>query len=225
MFNILGITFYWYGLLIGVGIITAIDIAFRSNNKNKEKGFKWAILWSIVGGVVGARAYHVINFWDAYYKVHFIKVFYLWEGGLGIWGAIAGGILGLSVYCHIKKLKFIKILDVLVIGVPLAQTIGRIGNYINGEIIGKNGEPLFAYEGMLNLLLFVILFGISRKKRRIGLTSGIYLIGYGLIRTCLENLRPTGSVWAVFNIPTAIIFGALSVLSGLFLIFFRKKRS
>lgn len=112
----------------------------------------------------------------------------------------------------------------MVVGVPLAQAVGRVGNYLNGELVGKNGEPLFIYEGILNLFLFGTLWKISQKQHKEGFVFGIYLVGYGVIRTMLENLRPSETIWKILNIPTAIIFSVLAISVGVYLIF-REKRS
>jgi phosphatidylglycerol:prolipoprotein diacylglycerol transferase len=212
MFELLGINFHWYGLLIGLGIWVAMEISLKQGASEK---LMW---WTVIAGVIGARLYHVIDFWNRYYSINLINILYFWEGGLGIWGAIAGGTIGLLIYCYFNKLKFVKTLDTLVIGVPLAQAIGRVGNFVNGELMGKNGEPLFAYEGILNLILFGILMIVSKKKNKIGMRSGIYLAGYGVIRLLLENLRSPENIWRLMNIPMAVIFGVISVLLGIWMI-------
>lgn len=224
MFEIFGFNFHWYGLLIGLAVWSAIEIALINRKKIRRELIEASMWWAIFGGVVGARVYHVIDYWNRYYSSNILKVFYFWEGGLGIWGAIVGGFIALTIFCHFNKLKLIEYMDALVVGVPLAQAIGRVGNYINGELYGKKGEPIFAYEGVLNFLLFLILWNISKKSERSGFISGIYLIGYGIIRSSLENFRPTASIWVVFGLPMATIFSFFSILCGVFLIF-RKTQS
>lgn len=223
MFEILGITFYGYGLLIGLGVWLAMEIALRNRGEIEKGVLEKAMWWTILGGVIGARLYHVVDYWSRYYSTNVIKILYFWEGGLGIWGAIGGGILGLLIFCCIKKLRFLSYLDSLVVGVPLAQTVGRVGNYVNGELVGKNGEPLFAYEGVLNLILFGVLWKVSRRQRKPGLISGIYLVGYGVIRASLENLRPAGDIWRFYGVPMAVVFSLAVILAGSYLIF-RKKQ-
>lgn len=224
MFEILGITFHWYGLLIGLGVWIAMEITLANRGKIEKAILEKAIIWTVVSGVIGARLYHVIDYWNRYYSINPLKIIFVWEGGLGIWGAIGGGIVGLLLFCHFNKSKFLDLLDPMIIGVPLAQAIGRVGNYLNGELAGKNGEPLFAYEGGLNLMLFVILLVLSRKKRGPGFITGIYFVGYGLIRVILENLRPTESIWKIYSVPVAILIGLIAIFWGSYLIF-RKKQS
>lgn len=223
MFEILGITFHWYGLLIGLGVWISIEIAFAHRREINKKQLEKAIWWVVTGGVIGARLYHVVDYWNRYYSTNPIKILYVWEGGLGIWGAIGGGVLALGIFCFIYKLKFLQYLDTLVVGVPLAQAIGRVGNYVNGELYGKNGEPLFAYEGVLNIFLFAILWKISRKHNNLGVVSGVYLIGYGIIRSALENLRPEGIIWKFAGLPMAIIFSGVAIIVGVYLIFPRRQ--
>ena len=223
MFEIFGISFHWYGLLIGLGTWIAMEISLAGRGKIKKATLEQAIFWAVISGVIGARLYHVIDYWNRYYAINPLKIFFVWEGGLGIWGAIGGGIVGLLLFCHFNKSKFLDLLDPIVIGVPLAQAIGRVGNYLNGELAGKNGEPLFAYEGGLNIILFVVLLALSQKKRKTGFISGIYFVGYGMIRVALENLRPTENIWKILNIPVAIIIGLIAIFWGSYLIFRRKQ--
>jgi phosphatidylglycerol:prolipoprotein diacylglycerol transferase len=224
MFEILGITLHWYGLLIGLGVWLAIEIALKKKGDIDTRVLEKAMWWAVLAGVIGARAYHVVDFWSRYYSTNIYKILFFWEGGLGIWGAIGGGLLGLFIFCYFNKLKYWKTVDSLIVGVPLAQAVGRVGNYINGELVGKNGEPLFVYEGVLSLLLFGLLWKVSQKQTRIGLLSGLYFVGYGLIRVLLENLRPEETVWKIGSVPVAIVFGLLAVTVGSMLIF-RKKQS
>jgi len=223
MFEILGINFHLYGLILGVAVWIAMEIALKKRGDIKKDILEKAMMWTVVFGVIGARIYHVIDYWDKYYSINLNRIFYFWEGGLGIWGAIVGGIFGLIIFCYFNKLKIIRYLDILILGMPLAQTIGRLGNYVNGELYGKNGEPLFAYEGVLNLVLFFILWKFSQKKYKPGMISGIYFLGYGTIRIVLENIRPYEAIWRVFDIPVAVLLGIVAVSVGIFLIF-RKKQ-
>jgi len=223
MLELFGINFYGYGFLIGLGIWVAMEIALKNRGTINKEVLEKAMVWAVVGGVIGARVYHVVDYWNRYYSTNIVRILYFWEGGLGIWGALVGGIFGLMIFCYFNKVKLIKIFDILILGMPLAQTIGRVGNYLNGELIGKNGEPLFAYEGVLNLILFAVLWKLSRKQQKDGYIFGVYLAGYGVIRSALENLRPAESIWKIYGIPTAIVFSIIAVLIGGYFIFRRKQ--
>jgi len=219
MFNLFGLNVHLYGLLIGIGIWLAFEIAiFRKKNDQDKNIIEDVLWWAVIGGAIGARIYHVVDYWQRYYRHDLIKILYVWEGGLGIWGALAGGMIAIYLCCLRNKQDFVSTLDSLIVGVPLAQAIGRLGNFVNGELYGKNGEPLFAYEAVLNLVLFWIMWSISNKEMRSGTLTGWYLVGYGLIRVLLEGMRSEEIIWKVFGIPTAIIFGLVAVVVGVSLV-------
>ena len=116
-----------------------------------ERGLRLSMR-ALVAGVIGARLYHVIDYWQRYYQYNPGKIPAVWEGGLGIWGAIVGAVLGRSLYSYFKKKNLRTILEAFAVGAPIAQAIGRLGNWVNGELYGKNGEPLFACEAFPQLL-------------------------------------------------------------------------
>ncbi len=221
MLDIWGIKLYGYGLMIGLAVLAAWEVSLRYGKVSKEVINKVAF-GVIFAGIVGARAYHIVDFWS-YYQYHFAEIFYLWNGGLGIWGAILGGGLYALYVSKKEKVDTFLLLDSMVLGLPLAQAIGRVGNYINKELYGKNGEPLFAWEGGLNLILFTILITVNKFSKKTGIVSGIYFVGYGVIRIILENFRPDNSIWRVGDVPVAVLLGVISVAIGLTLILHKKK--
>lgn len=219
MLNIFGLTFHLYGLLIGFGIVAAVEISTWLAKKRKiNPEIIWDLIWWVViPGVIGARIYHVIDLWSRYYSVQPIKVLFIWQGGLAIYGAVIGGVLGLLARWKIKyqRIKFFDLLDITFVGLPLAQAIGRWGNFFNHELVGKNGEPLFIYESIANLILAGILIGMVRRRRdKPGRITGIYLIGYGLIRFALEPLRQNTIIWRLAGVPVAQIFSVIYLLVG-----------
>ncbi len=226
MINILGINFHLYGLILGAAMILAYEISSRAARVKKisEEIVGRAFFWTILFGLIGARLYHVVDLWGDYYSVYPERIFYLWEGGLAIWGAVAGGIFGLWIFLKFykEKVSLLELTDLGVLGLPAAQALGRLGNWVNGELYGRNGEPLFVYEGVLNLILFGILWKIGLKKKP-GALTGAYLIGYGVIRMVLENLREEEVIWRLGNVPTAVIFSLVAIIIGAGLIW--RKRS
>lgn len=244
MIEIFKAKFSLYGLLIGLGIWAASEASFRLSKKRKikEKTFNRLLVWVIAGGILGARIYNVIEYWS-YYQQDLIRILKIWQGGLGIWGAVIGGALTILVFHYFKdrkeKIKLTDLLDIVTIGVPLGQTIGRWGNFFNKEIYGKitslpwgwyiegTGEkhhPLFLYESLLNLGLFIFLWKTANKKRtKSGEITGMYLMGYGIIRFCLEWLRPEDMRWEMWGVPVATIFGLVSFSLGL--VFYLKNRN
>lgn len=219
MFNIGSLTFHVYGLLIGLGVLAGAWQAAKYNKKI------WDVLpWVLGCGLVGARLYHVIDQWN-YYWLHPGEIIMLWRGGLGIFGGILGGLLGLWWQTKIWK-QWLKIADAGVIGLALGQAIGRWGNYFNQELYGiptnlrwgiyikpENRlievinydyfHPLFLYESLWCLAIFFLLKKLNYKIGS-GKTLTIYLGLYGLGRFFLEFLRLESWQWQGVNVAQAI---------------------
>ena len=135
---------HWYGLIIVVGILLGARVA---TYQAKSAGLSPDIIWDmllivVVTAVIGARIYHVFSSpsngligWE-YYKQHPIEALYIWQGGLGIYGAIIGGAIGVGLFCWSRKLNPLQWLDILAPGMALGQAIGRWGNYMNQELYG-----------------------------------------------------------------------------------------
>ncbi|GAA3295969.1 prolipoprotein diacylglyceryl transferase [Dactylosporangium vinaceum] len=130
-----------YALCIVLGIVAACYIADR---RLRARGAPpWVILdvaiWAVPFGIVGARLYHVITSPDAYFGENgsILKAFKIWEGGLGIWGGVAAGALGAYIACRRMNLPFAMAADTLAVALPVAQAIGRWGNWFNNELYGK----------------------------------------------------------------------------------------
>ncbi len=193
------------------------------------------MLYVIPTGIVGARIYHVIDYWW-YYKEDLVEVLRVWHGGLGIYGAILGGILGLWVYTLKNKKTFQAGLDLICIGLPVGQAIGRLGNYFNQELYGKETkafwgiiiegkkyQPLFLFEAILNMGLFLVMVLLSRKERNLGFFAGFYFVGYGVIRFCLDFLRL--ELWKIGGIGVSQVISIIVFIWGIWLIFLKSKRA
>lgn len=237
--------FHLYGLIIGIGVVVGVGFASSVlQRKGMDGDVAWdGLWWVMVPGIVGARLYHVIDQWQVY-KDDLLLILRLWMGGLGILGGIVGGILGLVAFSVLharaeeKKAEevFFALADVAVMGVILAQSIGRWGNYFNKELYGSETtspwgilidgvegryHPLFLYESVLDLLLFVILLLVYRGQDKRGSVFGSYLIGYGLIRIVLEGLRIES--FKVLGISVAQTFGLGLIVVGVVIL--RRRRS
>lgn len=229
-----------YGLIISIAIFVSIKVAEKIIEKENEDVLWGLSLWAIVIGIIGARLYHVLDYFDFYFKSP-VKIFYIWDGGLGILGAILGGAVGISVYLKIKGKKILPWLDLISVVMPLGQSIGRWGNFFNKEIFGKptnlpwgiyispekrplmffqneKFHPLFIYESILNLILFIILYKTYRKSRnklKSGFFTSLYLIGYSVIRFALEFLRI--DPWAI-KMTSNLILNTAQTISILLII-------
>lgn len=201
------LTIHFYAICIIIGIALAIEIAKRRYT-DPEVISELAIV-AIPFGLIGARLYHVFTWPTKYLNGNWIDIFKIWEGGLGIWGAIAGG--ALAVYLKARKLNldFIDIVDAVAPGLLVAQAIGRFGNWFNGELFGKPTNlpwglkipetlrptdfsqyeffhPTFLYEAICSAILAFILIKFQFKR---GATFAFYIFGYCTYRFFIEGLR------------------------------------
>lgn len=210
------LTITWYSICILLGIILAGIIINREAKKyNIPTSFITnLVFWCVVFGLLGARIYYVLFNLD-YYASSPIEIIKIWNGGLAIHGGIIAGLITLVVYCKKYQVNILKMLDIAVPALLLAQGIGRWGNFFNGEahggivtrsfleglhlpefiidgmhIGGHYYHPTFLYESVFCIIGFFVLFGFrSLKKAKLGNTTALYLIWYGVLRFFVESLR------------------------------------
>jgi phosphatidylglycerol:prolipoprotein diacylglycerol transferase len=192
------LSIHWYGIIIATAILLAAWLGTaeaRRRGEDPEVGWSM-LLWVIVGGVIGARLYHVFHEWSAVYSKDPLLALQVWNGGLGIPGAVAGGALAVWVYTRLRHLPTGRWFDIFVMAVPLGQAIGRLGNFVNQELYGPpttlpwgipidaahrvpewanlnlypvattRFHPLFAYEAIASLLTLGAMLWISRRFAR-----------------------------------------------------------
>ena len=124
----------WHGLFSFVAVATAVYLVGRwAPMKGIEPDDIYSIaIWAILGGIVGARLVHVIDNWD-YYQYNLLQILFIWSGGIGVWGGILGGFMGGAAYAFIAKHPIGIIADLTAPALLLVQTIGRLGDIVNGE--------------------------------------------------------------------------------------------
>ncbi len=207
-------TFRAYGLLIAAGVLAAVWLtakrfAARGYDADHATGLA---MWVVPAGLVGARLYHVITDWRRF-EGRWGEAFEIWEGGLGILGGVIAGALAGVAYARRHDLPLGQMVDIAAPALPLAQAIGRWGNWFNQELFGKPtdlpwgleidrnerpdeyiGEetfhPTFLYESLWNIGLVLVLLRLDRA-RRLG-PSGLfaaYLAGYSAGRLWIEAIR------------------------------------
>jgi len=246
-FHIGSLEIRWYGILLVVGIIAAMllsRIEAKRRGENPDHVYT-GMLIAVPLGFIGARAYHVIDQWS-YYSLHPSEI--IGGAGLGIFGAVIGGIIGVVIYTKWKKLSTLRWFDIAAPGLILAQAIGRWGNYFNQEVYGKptdlpwaiyiNPEnrlpgyesfdhfhPLFAYESFLNLIGCIMLLTIGRKyKDRLldGEICLIYICYYSTIRFGLEWIRIDN--WKIAGFPTACWISLFAIIVCITITLYRRRR-
>jgi len=240
----LGREVYWYGLMVTLGTLVGAWIADReARRRGHNPDHVWnALIVLMILGLLGARLYHVIsqpagadpNLRNQYWEDP-IKIIAFWDGGLrglGIFGAIVGGLLGLWLYTKWQKLSFAEWCDIAAVGLPLGQAIGRWGNWFNQELYGgvtrlpwgtpiesiyrlpqfaglpeeTRFHPTFLYESMGNLLVFFALSYVATnwgRHTRNGDIALLYLIAYPLVRFFAEIQRPDAWIAGGSGIPAA----------------------
>ena len=250
------IQIYWYGFFISVGILTGLVIVLKLAEKykiSKDKIFNLGI-YLIISGLLGARIYSVILDFRFYLKYP-IDVFKIWQGGLAIHGAIIGGVIAGYIYAKKQKLNFYLITDIVAVAVALGQAIGRWGNYFNQEVFGKPTNlpwgipiekinrpdvyqsaqyfhPAFLYESILNLINFLILLFLHKKRLNSGKHSKIfangnifliYLLNYSLIRFAMEFIRVDETLM-ILNFRLPQLLSAMLFILSLILLFINSMR-
>lgn len=202
-FTLFGVEIMWYGILIATGMVLAVLIALREAKRLKisEDDILNIAMIAIPCGLIGARVYYVIFNWS-YYAGNISEILNFRGGGLAIHGGLIGGILAGFIYAKVKKLNFFKLADCVVIGVPLAQAIGRWGNFFNQEahggptnlpwgimIDGVKVHPTFLYESIWDFGVFVFLLLFRKKQKYEGQILVNYIVLYSVGRFFIEGLR------------------------------------
>mgnify|MGYP001594614994 CR=1 FL=1 len=215
------INIYWYGFFMLLAVLAALTVCLYLT---KLHSLKTDIIidlafWLIISGLIGARLYEVLLELP-YFLANPLNIFKIWQGGLAIHGAIIGGLIALWLFTRKNNFSFFQLAAIIATVLPLGQTIGRWGNYFNQEIFGyptallwgipidpanrpltyfddQYFHPVFLYESIGNLIIFIILFIlhylIIKKNKTSGsvyfllLTS--YFLLYSMLRFSLEFIR------------------------------------
>ena len=237
-FTIFGIDVMWYGVLIATGMLIGIALAIREAKRvgiSEDDVLNIAII-AIPVAIICARLYYVIFSWD-YYSQNPGEIFNIRGGGLAIHGGLIGGILTGFIYAKVKKLDFFKTADAVMVGMPLAQAIGRWGNFINGEahggptslpwgimVDGVKVHPTFLYESIWDFGIFLfIMFYMRKKKTYEGEVIVSYITLYSIGRFFIEGLRTDSLMFG--PIRMAQFVSLVGVVGGLILHFYLKNRA
>ena len=227
--------FYAICVLIAARIVQA-EVHRRGIPLNKEEVMNYTLLM-FLAGLVGGRSYEVIFEWTNYYTHQpWWKVFAVWEGGMAIHGAIILGPLSMIIYCKVKRVSLLPMLDISALCMILAQAIGRWGNFTNGEAAGPvtemwtgisfpvdtavdryaHGDPVhptMIYESLLNFVLFFMLWKLRLRNFRPGMIGAVYLLGYSAIRSSLTSLRMDNQFLVVGDTVILAPYGISVILS------------
>lgn len=237
-------SFSLYGFLIGLAWVLfwyRWETALQSTPTKltaRQLGAAWLVV--TLGTLVGARLYHVATDWWRY-QGNVSAIWQTWSGGLGVYGALGGGGLGLLIWSKLAHPPYrsLQIWDAAALAVPLAQALGRWGNFFNQELFGPpttlpwgifiapeqrpitwlaqtHFHPLFLYESLTCLALGGFLWFIFRRYRSVlplgsGFYSGLYLFTYGSTRFGLEWLRWDAAMWGPLSVAQWISVGCVGL--------------
>ena len=249
MFNLGIFYFRTYGIIISFAFLISFIFGYF---EVKRKKYSLSIyidlaLISLIGGLIGARAYHVIHKWPIYLENPY-QIIQIWRGGMGIYGAIFGALIFVYIYSRIKKINLLPWLDIAAIVLPLGQAVGRWANYYYQELYGfptnlpwaiyidkekrltefkefSHFHPLFLYEFIWSLIIFSIVLVISRRYSKYLLKGELFMIYaslYSLGRFFIEYLKP--NVWRIFEIPAAQLISILIIIACMTITHIRRRK-
>ncbi len=237
----------WYSLSYLAGILLSWIYIKHLNKLNKTnpletKKIDDLITYIIIGIIIGGRLGYVL-FYDFFlYLSNPLQILRTWEGGMSFHGGLLGVIIASYIFCRIHKVEFFRVMDLLACATPIGLFLGRIANFINGELYGRTTEvawgvifpnqilprhPSQLYESLLEgLILFLILFFLYDKIRKFkGMASGLFLLLYSLFRGLIENYRePDSHIGFIFaKITMGQILSIPMILAGSYIIYYSIK--
>jgi len=249
LFQFGALTIRWYGVLVALGFIVGLWLSLR---EAKRKGFVSdqilnLAIWILIGGLVGARLFFVVQSDWRYYLNHPFEIAASWQGGLAFYGAVIGGVLAGLIYTWRKNLPFLPLADAAVPGILLGQAVGRVGCLINGccagtqanlpwsitythpnalvSQLGVEVHPTQLYEIVMNLVLFGFLWSIRKRVKIDGLLFLLYGGLYSVGRLFLFTFRDEPAVWAGLKQAqvTSLAIIVIALLAGWWLMFRQTK--
>lgn len=243
-FTIGPLTIHLYGVILALGLVLGTVYALRRKAEFglSEDDLLDGVLWIAPFAIICARIYYCVFEWEQYAS-NPISVLYIWEGGIAIYGAVIGAVLGVIIHCKlIKKISVLSVLDIVSLGFLIGQFIGRWGNFINREAhggvtdnflrmgllnpstgTGQYYHPTFLYESVWNFVGFILLHFQSKHRKYDGQTALMYVAWYGAGRAIIEGLRTDSLWWGNFRVSQVLAAASCAVALIVLLILSRKE--
>ncbi len=241
MFDLMGIKIYYYGLAYTLGFLGIFFWFLKRRNKlgwQRAEVYGFSILLSLCVLVFG-RAFEIVFYEWGYYRENLSQLFSYWRGGMASHGVLIGAVMGIWVFCRLRKKSFLQTADELVIPAALFLGLGRIGNFINGQIYGYVTDvwwavqfpdaegfrhPVALYESFKNFLIIPVLFYVRKKSfPGQGKMTAHFILWYGLLRLFSDYFREYGGEF--LGLGTGQYFNLLMAVIGLWLLFAFTQRS
>ena len=206
-----GLKIHWYGIMIALGLYAGIQVALRDTARrgiNRDQLMNVALLAAVLG-IAGGRLYYVVQNNPSFYLHNPAQIIAVWQGGMAFFGAMFGGLLAVAISAWRWKIPFWSLLDVGALGMTIGQAIGRVGNIINGDIVGyrTNGwgfeytnpntfgplnvpvQPASLYELLISLALFLLLWNLRTRIHPEGMLAMMYVVLYSISQFFIFFLR------------------------------------
>tara|TARA_R110002050_G_scaffold59924_3_gene133385 strand:- start:716 stop:1573 length:858 start_codon:yes stop_codon:yes gene_type:complete len=243
IFSIGPIALRWYGMMYLVGFIGAMFIANKAADKSQgvwtREQVSDLLFYGFLGVVLGGRIGYVLFYQWEYFLSDPLYLFQIWEGGMSFHGGLLGVTTAVYLFARKTQKSFLSVGDFVVPLVPIGLGMGRLGNFINAELWGRQTDvpwamvfptdslqlprhPSQLYEFFLEgVVLFIIMYFVTRKPRSLGLASGVFLIGYGVFRSIVEFYRePDAHLGLYFSfISKGQILSIPMILAGMLIIY------
>lgn len=240
IFSIGPLAVRWYGMMyllsfIG-GYFMMIHICRLRQYPLDRESIADLLFYAVIGVVAGGRLGYTLFYQPAYYLQHPLEILYVWQGGMSFHGGLIGVALVLFWFAHRRIMPLLQLGDLTVAAVPIGLGLGRIGNFINGELWGRPTDlpwgvifpaagpqlrhPSQLYEAILEgVVLLLVVYGLHRLGARRGVPVAVFLLGYGLARFSVEFVREPdthlGFLWGgatlgqLLSLPMVAVGGAL----------------
>jgi len=243
IFSIGPVALRWYGMMYLIGFLAAMFIANKAADNSKglwtREQVSDLLFYSFLGVILGGRVGYVLFYQFDYFLADPLYLFQIWQGGMSFHGGLIGVITAVFIFARKSNKSFLAVGDFVAPLVPIGLGMGRLGNFINAELWGRQTDvpwamvfptdslqvprhPSQLYEFFLEgVVLFAILYVITRKPRSLGLASGAFLIGYGIFRTIVEFFRePDAHLGLYFSfISKGQILSLPMILVGILVIY------
>jgi phosphatidylglycerol:prolipoprotein diacylglycerol transferase len=234
----------WYGLMYLAGFVAFLYLGKRRALTQPWHGMRAMdlddlLFYGVLGVILGGRLGQVIFYEPGYYLQHPLEILAVWKGGMSFHGGFLGVLVAMALWGRKSGKRFFQVTDFIAPLVPLGLMAGRIGNFINGELWGRVADPSLPWAMVFphvdamprhpsplyqaageGLLLFFILWIFSSRQRASGQVSGMFLIGYGVLRFLAEFFREPDH--GIFGVSYVVSMGQwLSVpmiLFGIYLL-------
>ena len=229
LISIFGLEVRYYGLVYVIGFLLALFILLNQRKKlnlSKDEVYDF-IFYSVIFIIICARLFEVLFYQPSYYFSNPLQMLMIWKGGLSFHGGLVGIIIWILIFTKRRKLKFYDLSDILVIPAALILSIGRIANFINGELVGRitnvswavkfpgyegYRHPSQIYEALKNMLIFFVLFFLRNRNLRKGTLTWLFVFLYGILRFLIEFVEEPTSL--ILGIPTGQLLSLIMVIIG-----------